>query len=144
MSGGAASRRDHQRFCEIEGWAEVRNARGKPTKHHITYELALGDGRILRTRISRPANTDTYGPGLWRHILDDQLDVTEEEFWACVDGGTPPDRATPGSGIPPTALPADLMYQLVHVLGLAATEIEGITVEDAVRRLTEHWSRPKD
>lgn len=141
---GAASRRDHQRFCETEGWAEVRNARGKPTKHHITYELMLADGRILRTRISRPANTDTYGSNLWRHILDDQLEVTEQEFWDCVKGGTPPARSAPEAAIPPNALPADLMYQLVHVLGLSAAEVEGMVVEDAVRRLTEHWSRPKD
>ena len=58
MNSHAASRREHRRFCEIEGWAEVLNARGKPTEHHITYELALGDGRVYRTRISRPANTD--------------------------------------------------------------------------------------
>lgn len=140
---GAASRRDHQGFCEIEGWTEVRNARGKPTKHHITYELVTEDGPILRTRISRPANTDAYGPGLWGHILDDQLDVTEDEFWDCVDNGKVPDRSAPEPGIPPTALPADLMYQLVHVLGLSASEIEGMTVEDAARRLSDHWSRPQ-
>ncbi len=141
---GAASRRDHQRFCQIEGWAEVRNARGKPTKHPIAYEFVVGDGRILRTRISRPANTDAYGPGLWGHILDDQLDVTEDEFWDCVDRGEPPDRTVPERSVPPDALPADLMYQLVHIVGLAASEVEGITVEDAVKRLTHHWSRPKD
>lgn len=140
---GAASRRDHQRFCEIEGWTEVRNARGKPTKHHITYELVTDEGAILRTRISRPANTDAYGPGLWRHILADRLDVTEDEFWDCVDNGEVPDRSAPGPASPSTALPADLMYQLVHVLGLSASEVEGMTVEDAVRRLSDHWSRPQ-
>ena len=32
--------------------------------------------------MSRLASTQTYGPGLWRTILSDQLCVTEEEFWA--------------------------------------------------------------
>lgn len=85
-----ATRREHQRFCEIDGWVEVLNARGKPTQHHITYELLLGDGRILRTRISRPANTDRYGKGLWAHILDDQLMVSVEEFWSASRAGTHP------------------------------------------------------
>ncbi len=139
----AASRRDHKRFCEIEAWTEVRNARGKPTQHHITYELTVPDGRVLRTRISRPANTEIYGPGLWGHILDEQLDVTEDEFWDCVDNGILPARTPAVAELPQTALPADLVYQLVHTLGLGAKEIEGMTPEEAVRLLTQHWSRPK-
>ena len=139
---GAASRRDHQRFCETEGWSEVRNARGKPTRHHITYELVLPDGRTLRTRISRPANRNTYGPSLWNHILDEQLDVTEDEFWACVTDGTLPRRSPAAVDPPATALPADLAYQLVHTLGLSADEIAGMTLDDAVQRMQEHWSTP--
>jgi hypothetical protein len=140
----AASRRDHQRFCEIEGWSVVRNARGKPTQHHLTYELALPDGRILRTRVSRPANTDAYGPSLWGHILDDQLAVTADEFWDCVDNGTVPGRARTAPAVPPAALPAGLVYQLVHTLGLGADEVEGMTQEEAVQRLTAHWSQPHE
>jgi len=139
----AASRRDHKRFCEIEGWAEARTARGKPTQHHITYELSLPDGRVLRTRISRPANAEAYGPSLWGQILDAQLVVTEDAFWECVDNGTPPARTHPETEVPQSTLPADLAYQLVHTLGLGAQELEGMTREDAVQRLTEHWSRPK-
>lgn len=139
----AASRRDHKRFCETEGWAEVRNARGRPTQHYITYELSLPDGRVLRTRISRPANAETYGPSLWGHILDEQLDVTEGEFWDCVDHGSIASRTRAGAEVPQTALPADLVYQLVHTLGLGAQEIEGMTREEAVQRLSEHWSRPR-
>ncbi len=142
MTDRAASRREHQRFCEVEGLTEVLNARGKPTQHHITYELPLGDGRIFRTRISRPANTDTYGKSLWSHILDDQLHVTDEEFWECVDDTNPPDR-TPATERPDAVvLPANLAYQLVHTLQLKNEEIAGLTLEEAVQRMTEYWAQP--
>jgi len=142
MTDRAASRREHQRFCEIEGWTEVVNARGKPTQHHITYELLLGDGRILRTRISRPANTDTYGKSLWSHILDDQLHVSVGEFWECVDNNNPPER-TPAPDKPDAAvLPANLAYQLVHTLHLTNEEIAELTLDEAVQRMTEYWAQP--
>jgi hypothetical protein len=143
MIDRVGSRRDHQRFCDIEGWTEVRNARGKPTQHHITYELTLGDGRILRTRISRPANANTYGKGLWSHILDDQLQVTAEEFWECVDHKRPPQRQ-PSTNPPATTFPASLAYQLVHVLHMTSEEIAGLTLEDAVRLMAEYWAQPRD
>lgn len=62
---GPAPRRQHKQFCDIDGCDTVLNARGKTVRHHITYELALSDGRVLRTRISRPASNATYGPSLW-------------------------------------------------------------------------------
>lgn len=142
MSSHAASRREHQRFCEIEGWTEVRNARGKPTEHHITYELEVGDGRILRTRISRPANTDTYGKGMWSHILDDQLHVTEAEFWDCVDNKKPPERSAVAVAPEGAALPASLAYQLVNTLHLSSEEIASLTVDQAVAKMNEHWAKP--
>ena len=80
------TRADHERFVLSEGWRKV------PSTHHETYELDLPDGRVLRTRISRPPNRTTYGARMWAHILRDQLDVTAEEFWACVRDGVVPDR----------------------------------------------------
>jgi hypothetical protein len=142
MTLRAASRREHQRFCAIEGWDEVLNSRGKPTRHHITYELLLADGSILRTRISRPANTDAYGKSLWSHILDDQLHVTQAEFWECVDNKIPPDR-TPFTARPDsTTLPAQLAYQLVHTLNLTNEAIASLTLEEAVKLMAEHWAQP--
>ena len=142
MNSHAASRREHRRFCEIEGWTEVLNARGKPTEHHITNELELGDGRILRTRISRPANTDTYGKGIWSHILDDQLHVTEAEFWDCVNVKNPPKRDTVAVEPEGAALPMSLAYQLVNALHLSSEEIASLTLEQAVAKMNEHWGKP--
>ena len=138
-----ASRRQHHRFCEVEGWADVSNARGKPAGHHLTFELELADGRVLRTRISRPANNDTYGPSHWSHILREQLDVTADQFWDCVDDGRlPPRPAAPGAA-PAAGLPADLAYQLIHTLDLSEHAVAGMAKEEAIARMTEHWSRPR-
>ena len=138
---GPASRRQHKQFCDIEGWEPVLNARGKPVSHHITYELALEDGRVLRTRVSRPANNDTYGPSLWAAILRDQLDVTEVAFWDCVERRILPPR--PGAAAPPaTGLPASLVHQLKTALGLSDSEIASMSKDEAVSLMSEYWSRP--
>lgn len=140
----AASRRDHQRFCEIGEWAEVKNERGKPTRHHITYELELPDGRVLRTRISRPANAAVYGPSMWVHILTDQLDVTEDAYWECVEGRRPPRRAAVVAATPTNSLPLSLARQLVDVLHLTSEEVGALSLEEAIARMQEFWSRPID
>ena len=136
------TRATHNKFCLIEKWEPVRNARGGKVIHHITYERALWDGRCLRTRVSRPADNTTYGPSLWRAILRDQLDVTEEEFWACVKAKQSPDRgqdAKPASG---ASLPAGLVYQLIHVARVPEADIKGLTLDEANAVMAEHWSRP--
>lgn len=139
---GPGSRRDHDRFCRQEGWTEVRNTRGRKVGHHITYELPLPDGRILRTRISRPPNAETYGPRLWSHVLD-QLAVTEVEFWACVIDGRLPDRGE-GGNPPPSALPAGLVHQLIHAVRVPEAEVATMTLERALAVLHEYWSRPAE
>ena len=144
MKRRAATRREHLRFCELEGWRVVSNARNSPTRHHITFELPLDDGRILRTRISRPANTNSYGPSLWSHILRDQLCVTQREFWICVDDGIAPSRSTARQDPSGTALPAGLAHQLVHVLHLSTVEIEALSLDEATELMNRHWASSKD
>jgi len=137
VSFPAPTRADHQKFCEREGWTQVRTARGKTGTHHITFELTLPDGRILRTRISHPPDRSAYGRALWGHILRDQLDVTEDVFWACVRDKIVPARAAasqPGAGIP-----AALVYQLIRH-GVPESEVAEMTRADALRRLNELWS----
>ena len=75
----------------------MRDATGRTGTHHITYELALPDGRVLCTgaRISHPPNRPTYGAGLWAHTLHDQLDTDEATFWAAVREGLLPQRSAP-------------------------------------------------
>lgn len=140
-----ASRADHNRFCLTEGWTVVRDARGRTVRHHITYELALPDGRLLRTRVSRPADNTAYGPGLWHVILRDQLDVTEDEFWACVSDKQLPRRGRAPNPVPTRALPAGLVYQLIHVAHVPESDVANLSLVEANARMAEHWSRtPRD
>jgi hypothetical protein len=119
---------NHDRFCQVEGWISVRS------QDHVTYELGLPDGRVLRTRVStRPV----YGPELWQHILRDQLHVDEDTFWACVTVGTKPDRGVPQARA--DALPADLVHFLITRVGLSERTIASMTRKEAIARLDLYW-----
>lgn len=139
MAWPEATRGDHERFCLTEGWTRVRDARGRTGTHHVTYELALPDGRILRTRISNPPGRTAYGPSLWAHILRDQLKVDQGTFWACVRDGELPGRGAPA--VPVNALPADLVSLLLNRVGLTEDEVRGMSKADAVNRMQEYWTR---
>lgn len=134
-----ASREDHERFCQAEGWHRVRDAKGRTGTHHVTYELTLPDGQILRARISHPPDRTVYGDSLWSHILRDQLKVTQDVFWICVREGQLPDRG--GVRSPPReALPADLVHLLLTRVGLGQDEIRQLTKREAIARLQRHWT----
>lgn len=138
----AGTRADHNKFCLTEKWEEVRNARGGKVGHHITYELPLYDGRRLRTRVSRPANNTTYGPSLWNAILKDQLEVTEDEFWACVTDKQLPDRGQPVDEQLNDALPAGLVFQLIHVAHVPEDEVMNLTLTEALAKMEAVWTQP--
>ncbi len=132
------TRQDHDKFCRVEGWRLVRDARGRTGTHHVTYELDLPDGRILRTRISHPVGRDTYGASIWSHILRDQIQVSEAEFWRCVRDGVKPGRGMPEPSA--GALPADLVHLLITRVGLADSEVARMSREDAVARIQRYWT----
>lgn len=138
MTWPSPTRQDHKQFCRVEGWTRVRDARGRTGTHHVTYELDLADGRVLRTRISHPVDRGTYGASLWKHVLRDQLDVDESRFWVCVRDGTLPDRRVPEP--PAAALPAELVHLLVYRVGLAEREIAAMSKDEAVARLQRYWT----
>lgn len=116
----------------------MRDARGRTGTHQVTYELELPDGRILRTRISHPADRSDYGPSLWRHILRDQLEVDDAAFWSCVQDGIKPDRGAPMP--PPTALPVELVHLLISRVGLPESDVARMTKADAVARVQRYWT----
>ncbi|HEY5985470.1 MAG TPA: cytotoxic translational repressor of toxin-antitoxin stability system [Streptosporangiaceae bacterium] len=120
----------------------MRDSQGSTGTHHVTYELHLHDGRILRTRISHPPDRSTYGKSIWANILRDQLDVSEAEFWACVQDKVKPDRGEPR--VPAEALPAELVHLLITRLGLSDAEIAKMSKADAIARMQEYWSRPPE
>jgi hypothetical protein len=132
------TREDHERFCQAEGWVRVRDAKGRTGTHHVTYELALWDGQVLRTRISHPPDRTAYGPAIWSHILRDQLKVDQEAFWACVREEKRPDRGAPAP--PPDALPADLVHLLLTRVGLTEDEVRRFSRPEAIARLQRYWT----
>lgn len=130
-------RDDHEKFCVIEQWDLVVNARGKPVRHHATYRFTLSDGRILRTRISRPVDRTTYSASIWNHILQDQLMVGDDEFWACVEDGVLPVRGT--TPVPESALPLALVWQLTHTAGIDEVVVARMTKQQAVQAVNDYW-----
>ncbi|MDQ2875581.1 MAG: cytotoxic translational repressor of toxin-antitoxin stability system [Actinomycetota bacterium] len=138
MTWPAPTRKDHETFCITEGWQPVPDALGRTGTHHVTYELHLHDGRILRTRISHPVNRDNYGKELWSHILRDQLDVDQETFWACVQDGTKPNRGTLEP--PAEALPADLVHLLITRVHLSESDVAALSKDQAIARMQEYWA----
>jgi len=131
------TRKDHQNFCLNEGWTQVRNARGKGG-HHVTFELTLPDGRVLRTRISHPPNRQAYGPSIWAHILRDQLQVGEAEFWACVREKNVPQRSRGEPAMP--SIPEGVVAQLLSH-GVEESEVQLMSRSDAIERLNLIWSQ---
>lgn len=130
----APTRKHHARFCVTEGWSKATDARGGSVSHHATFTFTTPQGDVLRTRISHPVGRETYSPSMWSHILRDQLHVSADEFWACVEGGTLPDRGA--RKVPDAALPLPLVARLVRELGLSRTEIAKLSADEA-RRLIE-------
>ncbi len=129
------TRADHLRFVTREGWRPVDST------HHETFELVLADGRVLRTRISRPPDRTTYGPRLWAHVLRDQLRVTEQEFWACARDGALPDRR-PERPVAErdTTIPFEVAELLVDRVGLRREDLIGMSRDAAIERLTTYWA----
>jgi hypothetical protein len=116
----------------------VRDARGGTGTHHVTYELALADSRILRTSISHLPDRSTFGPSVWHHILREQIDVTEAEFWACVQDGIRPSR---GKSEPPKEpIPLEIVQLLILRVGLSESELAELTRDEAIARLNKYWT----
>jgi hypothetical protein len=131
------TRKDHQQFCLNEGWTQVRNAVGN-AGHHVTFELTLPDGQILRTRISHPPNRRGYGLSMWAHILREQLRVSEDEFWTCVREKKVPRRSR---GEPIMAsIPAGVVAQLLSH-GVEESAVRLMSRAEAIERLNLIWSQ---
>lgn len=126
----------HDRFCRAEGWQQVRDEQRESGAHAVTYELTLPDGRTLRSRVVLSPDR-CYGPGVWKHILRDQLQVSEPEFWACVRDGTPPERGVPKPAA--DALPVGLVHLLINRVGMPESEVMAMSKDQAIARLTQHW-----
>jgi hypothetical protein len=118
------TRNDLHRFWTREGWEQV------PSSHHPTFEIRLTGGVIHRSHCSSPIDGSTIDdPKVWRNILADQLMVTAEEFWACVDDDELPKRGADGRGLagqaepePVQPLSPSLARGLMQHLGMSSAD----------------------
>lgn len=136
------TRTAHKDFCEAERWTLVADARGRAVAYHVTYEFPHPDGRLLRTRISRPVKPQPYGPSMAAHILRAQLEVSPEEFWACVNDGVLPQRGKPEA--PKETIPMGLLRVLREDLHLDEDKLKSLTKEQAIALVNEYWSQAGD
>lgn len=132
-----ATRQDHQSFCETEDWSLRKRATGRRGTHHVNHELALAGGEVLFTRISHPVDRTSYGRSMWAHILRDQLQVSADDFWRCVQHKVPPNRGRPAEQ--PESLPARVVHVLVRQAGLSEQEVRAMTRAEALAQITRFY-----
>jgi hypothetical protein len=123
----------HRAFVETEGWT-----RGKSGTSHDNYLFAPvnPDVAVLRTGISHGAASTEYSdPKMRAKIVNEQLQVTEEEFWACVSNRQLPVRRSDGYSVglrgeeassPPPQNPG-LLQQLHNEFRVAADDVLGMS-----------------
>ena len=131
--------RAHLKFVQQEGWVAKGTARSTTKQgNHERYSLALETGEVLYTRVS-------HGPGqiddqqVIQAILHDQLQVSEAEFWACVNRGIRPSR--PKAASPTTkgkVLDAKLLGNLIRKVGMTPAEIGELSPQEAIDRWKQY------
>jgi len=134
-----------RRFCEVDGWIDLTEEAGRKRRHHLRFAKLLADGRTLYTRISLGTGS-IEDHDLFKHILRDQLEVTEETFWAAVDDGTVPSR--PGVQAPRRPEGQYLDYSLAKGLlqaGYTQQQIAVMSKEQAIDLLDYYrtWGKKK-
>lgn len=129
--------RAHRKFVDTEGWTKKTKANSKKTGDDHRYELELATGDVLSTRISHGSGS-IEDPNVVAAVLREQLQVSEKDFWACVNDGTlPPRPQPPADERPGPAIDAKLLRNLLRKVGMTAADLEGITPERAVRIWTD-------
>lgn len=125
--------RAHRTFVEAEGWTKKTRAGSQKSGDHHRYTLVLATGDVLYTRVSHGAGA-INDPNLVAAVLREQLQVSEDAFWRCVDAGELPVRPRPEPVRPEgPAVDAKLLRNLVRKVGLSPEELDGMTQERAVR-----------
>jgi hypothetical protein len=75
---------------------------------------------------------------MWAHILRDQLQVGEDEFWACAREKKVPQR---GRGEPTTpSIPAGVVALLL-THGVEESAVRQMSRAEAIERLNRIWSQ---
>lgn len=129
----------HRKFVETEGWEKKGTATGKKKSgDHHRYTLRLATGDILYTRVSHGTG-QLDNPNTVAAVFRIQLEVTEDDFWSCVDNGVLPPRPQPDKPkTPADSLDAPLMRNLIRKVGLSITDVAKLTKDEAVKIWQDH------
>jgi hypothetical protein len=129
-----------------EGWEKAGDRGG-----HVNYLLEVNPpAAVLYTGISHGANnTEYFDPGLRSVIVHQQLQVTQAEFWACVNEGKPPERRNDGYSVglrgredaPPPPQNPGLLGELEREFGESAADVAGMSDNELQAYLALLWDR---
>ena len=132
---------DHRKFVETEGWAKKGTASsGQKTGDHFRYTLTLSTGEVLYTRISHGSG-QLDDAKLIGEILRNQLGVTEEDFYRCVEKGILPPRPQTIPESSAEDLDASLVRNLIRKAGLSQKEVAKMSKAQAVEAWNEYLSK---
>jgi len=122
----APTKDELKRFCEIDGWEELK------TTDHWRYKKTLDNGDILRTRVSLGRGPACDDPALWHRIWRHQLALeSEDEFWETLRTRNPPARGAPKPPPREPSMPTWLADYLLYRMGRSEEEVFGLSEEEA-------------
>jgi len=132
---------DHKKFVEIEGWTKKGTVSGEgKTGNHFRYSLRLNTGEILYTRVSHGSGS-INDHSLVASILREQLRVSEQDFYQCVNNGVLPPRPAPENlEVPAEGLDAKLVRNLINKVGLSQSEVAAMSKAEAVEKWYQYLS----
>ena len=143
MTPTSPSWADVERFLGVDGWRQIpAGERGGRRQTHIFFEKPLPDGRLLRTHISHD-RSKKISPGRFGTILREQLEVSRADFWEAIRSGRQVSRPVETEAAP-VEHDAWVIAVLVGELHMGAEEIEGLSEQEAVALVHDHWARPRE
>jgi len=132
-------KKDLRRFCELDGWEKTEASR----PDHDRYRKTLGNGDILRTRVSHGRGPACDDPALWDRIWRHQLALASEvEFWEVLHTHRPAGRGAPTAAPQQPSMPAWLFEFLLNVIGLPENDVLDMTEDEAMQRYMHDQSSP--
>lgn len=133
---------DVEAFLNADGWRRLAGSlRGGKRQRHIFFEKLLDDGSLLTTHISHDRGAHVSA-GRFGSILREQLEVSRDDFWQAVRSGEPVKRPAVVEAPERPEHEGWVIRVLVDELHMGPAEIGALGIEDAKRKVFDHWSKP--
>lgn len=144
MTPASPSWADLEQFLGIDEWRRIpAGERGGRRQSHIFFEKLLPNGRLLQTHISHD-RSKAISPGRFGAILRDQLEVSRAAFWEAVESGEPVARPIDADEETLVEHDAWVIVVLTGELHMTAEEIEGLSEQEAIQLVHQHWARRRE